>query len=233
MKYLLPVCLVALMIGAVRTPEAAAQTLALTKGVNVQMAATNNAVTFPEADDANAWVVAVTADGRLYFGVKPVTPESLLEEMKITPRNREARLYIKADARAPFQSVMQALHAGHEDLFATAVLLTEQPQPPAQSATVPPEGLEVALALPSAKAALVQLHNSGRPTPALKIDDQEISWSGIQDALTQAINRDGKLVVLEADGTLPFAEVVKIIDLSRSAGAKVAVSLMNPQKMNP
>ena len=42
----------------------------LRQGVSVQMARTTNATAYPAADNADAWIVAVTADGRLYFGVK-------------------------------------------------------------------------------------------------------------------------------------------------------------------
>ena len=84
----------------------------LRQGVTVQMAHTASAVPYPAADDDDAWIVVVTADGDLYFGVKPVTPDQLLEEMKATPRQRDTKLYIKADARAPFANVVRVLQAG-------------------------------------------------------------------------------------------------------------------------
>lgn len=226
MKYSRFVCLSTLAFATIVFSKASAQSPALQKGVSVQMAATTNAVAFPEADNGDAWVVAVTADGSLYFGVTAVTVASLTEEMKSTPRRRQARLYVKADARAPFDAVKQALHAAQKDLFATAVLLTEQQQHAADATIVPPQGLEVTLALPSSRATLVQLHNSGRPTPALKVNDQELSWSELRAALMRA-SEGGRVnqVVLEADGSLPFDEIVKVIDVSRSLGAKVVVSL--------
>src|SRR5215469_3505233 len=121
MKYMLSVCLIAFAL----TNAALAQAPVNTEGVGVQMAASNNAVPFPAADQQDAWVITITADGRLFFGVKPVSEASLAEEMKSTPRNRAARIYIKADARAPFRAVGQALHAAHEVFFESAVLLTE------------------------------------------------------------------------------------------------------------
>ena len=158
--------------------------------------------------------------------VQPVTVGSLTEEMKSTPRRREARLYVKADARAPFDAVKQALHAAQKVWFETAVLLTEQQPHASDGAVVAPQGLEVSLALPSATATLVELHNSGRPTPALRVNDRELPWSELQAALMQA-SEGGRVkqVVLEADGSLPFDEIVRVIDVSRSLTAKVAVSL--------
>jgi biopolymer transport protein ExbD len=226
MKYSLSVCLSTLAFAPIVFSTASAQSPALEKGVSVQMAATTNASAFPQADNEDAWIVAVTADGSLYFGVKPVTVASLTEEMKSTPRRREARLYVKADARAPFDAVKQALHAAQKDLFETAVLLTEQQQHAPEATIVPPQGLEVGLALPSTTATVVALHDSGRPTPALKVNDRELSWSALQTALIEA-SEGGRVkrVVLEADGSLPFDQIVKVIDVSRSLGAKVAVSL--------
>src|SRR5215472_10099283 len=81
------------------------QTPALRRGVSVQEAVTQHATTMPEADEDDAWVVAVTADGKLYFGADPVTADSLFDVMKARPRKRSAKLYIKADARAPFGKV--------------------------------------------------------------------------------------------------------------------------------
>lgn len=219
MKYSLYVCLIASAL----TIAALAQEPVMTKGVSVQMAASNNAVAFPAADRPDAWIVAVTADGRLFFGVNPVTAESLVQNMKATPRNREAKLYIKADARASFSAVKQVLHAAHENLFETAVLLTEQAQRASEGQVFPPQGLEVRLGLPSARATLIQLQNSGSPVPALEVNDQEIPWRSLQNALQESQER--KLVVVEADSNLPFADIVKVIDLSRSLGAKVALSL--------
>ena len=62
--------------------EARTQTPALQKGVSVQMASTTGAAQLADADNPDAWIVTVTANGDLYFGVDPVTPENLLEMMK-------------------------------------------------------------------------------------------------------------------------------------------------------
>jgi biopolymer transport protein ExbD len=227
MKNSIFVCLIALTLEITASPKALAQTPALREGVSVQLPATSNAVAFPAADDADAWIVAVTADGSLYFGVKPVTTEQLQEEMRITPHHRDARLYLKADARAPFAALKQALHAAHEDLFETAVLLTQQPQKDSSQAFLPPEGFEIHLALPSSSTTVVQLQDSGGATPRLKVNDQEFQWSVLQSALSRASRGQvGTTVVIEADGSLPSGLVIRVIDLSRLTAANIAVSLM-------
>src|SRR5271157_5364090 len=123
MKRVLEVCLVGLTLSAsgLAGNDAAAQTLR--KGISVEMARTTNAAPMPEADDANAWIVTVRRDGAVYFGTDAVTPEGLLDRMTRTPRNRAQKLFIKADARAPFAGVQRVLQAGRTVGFDAPVLL--------------------------------------------------------------------------------------------------------------
>lgn len=199
----------------------------LRPGVTVHMAHTTSAVAYPDADNNDAWIVAVTAEGNLYFGVNPVTPDQLLEEMKATPRQRDAKLYVKADARAPFSNVERVLEAGREVAFEAPVLLTAQSLHPASGAVVPPHGLEVLIgpALPAGTVATaVQLLNSGRQRPSLKVNGDEIAWSALEGTLTRHFQKgDEKVVLLKADEQLPFEQVVQVIDMCRATGAKVVV----------
>jgi biopolymer transport protein ExbD len=226
MKFSRFVCLIAAStIFAI--PGLTKQIPPMRQGVSVQLALTSNAVAFPDADNGDAWIIAVTAEGRLYFGVKPVTPEQLQEEIRITPRPRDARLYIKADAHAPVAAVKQALLAAHEAFFETVVFLTQQPQNVSSATFVqPPHGLEVSLALPSAKATVLQLGGGGL-SPVVKVNDQELPWSGLKSALVQAsAGENRKIVVIDAQGNLLAAQLIRAIDLSRSIGANVAISLI-------
>jgi len=121
MKHLLEVCLIAVTLAT--APSVAAQSVvtapensgpglklvrrtgpsenaaqALQKGISVELPVTSNAAPMPAADNEDAWIVTVAADGRTYFGTDPVTPAGLEGAMKSRPRNREQKLYIKADA---------------------------------------------------------------------------------------------------------------------------------------
>ena len=135
MKCLLSVCLIALLAAAimhvVERPADASQKSAqvLQRGVSVTMASASNAQPMPNADDADAWIVTVTADGRLYFGVDAVTPAALRERIIRRPHRRGQKLYIKADARACFASVQKALEAASSAEFESPVLLVNQPSP--------------------------------------------------------------------------------------------------------
>ena len=144
--------------------------------------------------------------------------------MKSRPRLREQKLYIKVDARAPFGGVERALEAARASLFETSVLLTSQPEPAIQGNIVPPRGLEVSLGAPGAESIAVQVLDSGQPSPALKVNNTNISPDALQDALKQLLrNRNEKVVVVMASGMVPFAEVVHVIELARSTGAKVVL----------
>jgi biopolymer transport protein ExbD len=228
MNRILEVCLVAFTFATILTPVSHAQSPALKKGISVQMPQTSNAVPVPEADDGEAWIVTVSADGSMYFGTDPVTAASLADEMKSRPRNRAAKLYIKADARVPFAQVEKVLEAASVDLFQNAVLLTSQREASSPGTLVPPKGLEVLIGSPApagAVATVVQLHDSGLQPPSLKINNDQISWSALQTTLKQHFQKgDEKAILVKVDGQMPFAPVAQVIDICRSTGATVALA---------
>jgi biopolymer transport protein ExbD len=195
----------------------------LQQGISVQLPPAPSSASMPEADNENAWIVTVTADGSLYFGVKPVTPAALGEEMRIHPRNREQKLYIKADARAPYASVEKAQAAAHVDLFDESVLLTNQSGSSEPGTMVSPKGLEVLLVPPAGSQPIeVQVIKSGEHTPILKVNNRQIPLANLQNMLTQIFqNHPEKVVLLKADALLPVADVVHVIDACHSSGAQV------------
>jgi len=227
MNRILEVCLVALAFATNLTPVSHAQSPALQRGISVQMPQTSNAVPVPEADDGDAWIVTVSADGSMYFGTDPVTAPSLADEMKKRPRNREQKLYVKADARSAFAPVESVLEAGRSVFFNTAVLLTSQAESAAPGTIVSPRGLEVMVgrALPAGTVTtVVQLRHSGQQRPALTINGDEISWSALESTLRRHFqNGDEKGVLLKADARLPFADVVQAVDACRASGATVVL----------
>ena len=225
MKHSLFVCLIALTLASPAIARAQAQPPALTKGVSVRMAKTANAAPMPEADEEDAWVVAITADGRPFFGAKPFTSESLLEEMKKTPRRRDQNLYIKADARTNFGNVANVLKAAKVDLFEMPVLLTNQNETPSIGKMVAPRGLQVLLTSTASDSVLVQMHNSGQQRPAVMVNGQEVALPDLQTALNQALQgKSERVVQLQADDNLPFAQVAQVIDACISVKSKVFIS---------
>ena len=114
------VMLVLLIIFMVITPM-------LQKGVSVDLAKTNNPVQMPDADKEDALLVAITRDGKVFFGTDKISPDELTGMVKDRLTNRvDKRVFIKADARAKYGTVVEVVDdvrgAGVDQLG----LLTEQ-----------------------------------------------------------------------------------------------------------
>ncbi len=131
-------------------PRSAAQTMQ--KGISVKLAPTSSAVPVPDADHQDALIITVTDTGKLYFGVDSVMPDALAEKLKAGPSQHTQTLYIKADARAPYASVVKVLDAAHTAGVAGVTLLTTQPKTTQAGTVVPPEGIEMELARHSTPA---------------------------------------------------------------------------------
>ncbi len=199
----------------------------LQKGVSVQLALTTNARPAPDADQGNAWIVSISADGRLWFGIAPVTPDALANKMIQTPRNRDQNLYIKADARASYSDLVQVLRAAHVVGFESPVLLTSQPTSAQPNGLMLPMGFEVWIengALTGPKPVDVEIAmNQG--SSAIRVNAQQVSWENLADAIKQRSNQPDTIVRLRADGEVPFAQVARAIDAARAAGAKVVLAI--------
>ena len=132
------VMLVLLIIFMVITPM-------LQKGQSVDLAKVNNPEQMPDADKEDALIVAVMHTGKIFFGNDEITPDLLTSKIKDRIANRvDKRVYLKADARAKFGSVVDVVDnvraAGVDQLG----LLTDQKKttaaPPPAGTTAPPGG---------------------------------------------------------------------------------------------
>ncbi len=142
------------LLAVVTTISAAAQSgaQAMQKGISVELARTSSAVPVPDADNQAALIITVTDSGGLYLGIDPVAPEALAEKLTARQPQHTQTLYIKADARAPYASVVKVLDAAHAAGIAGVTLLTTQPKTTQAGKVVYPEGIEMELArrLPAA-----------------------------------------------------------------------------------
>jgi biopolymer transport protein ExbD len=195
-----------LSLCALLVTVAGAQTPVLRKGVSVQMAVTTNAVTIPDADLADSLVVAVSFHGAIFLGATPVTPVQLSEKAKADLQGRPGKkVYLKVDARTPYPVVAEVLGALRTAGVDAPILLTSQ-HASADASYVPPAGLEVLLTPPSATSQSTNLRvGNGQPSDA---------------ELKQRAQRN-RLLVLQPDEAAPFGDVVHVIDVCRTAGAKV------------
>src|SRR5579871_3637424 len=115
------VMLVLLIIFMVVTPM-------LQKGISVDLAKVNNPEQMQDADKEDALLVSITRDGKVYFGTDQIQDiDSLTTKVKDRLANKQdKRVYVKADMRARFGSVVKVVDsvraAGVDDLG----LLTDQ-----------------------------------------------------------------------------------------------------------
>ena len=127
------VMLVVLIIFMVITPM-------LQKGVTVDLAQANNPKPMPDAEKEDALIVAVMKDGSIFFDTQRVLPEELTQKVKdrldrMSNKN-EKEVYVKADARARYKSVVDVVDNVRAAGVDTLGLLTDQkkttnpPQPP-------------------------------------------------------------------------------------------------------
>ncbi len=134
MKLLIQVCVVGSLLicvaGAQQSPKPA-----LRKGVSVQMPVANHAVEMRAADEPNATVVAITAEGKIFAGIEPTEPGALGNLSAET-------VYVKADSRVPFQTVLTALDALHGK---SVVLLAAPPGNVGRAKIVSPYGIKVSV----------------------------------------------------------------------------------------
>ena len=95
------------LIGSILVAGAGAlysQKPVMKQGIAVEMPVAGHAVEMRAADEQNAVVVAITADGRVFVGIQPT-------EIAALNRLSNGTIYVKADVRAPYQQVLAALDA--------------------------------------------------------------------------------------------------------------------------
>jgi biopolymer transport protein ExbD len=146
MKRLLEACLVAVTLASLASP-AVAQAVAdvpMQRGVAVDLPVTRSAVAIPDADKEDALVVAITRKGDVFLGTDQTSVAALPQKIKSAVSNRSAKvLYIKADARAPYSTVVSILDSLNPLGLRKFVLLTAQLSSEKAGTLVPPKGLEM------------------------------------------------------------------------------------------
>ena len=143
----LQACLVLLMMAAIAGAVFAqsAVSVPLQRGVSVQLVVTSNAVAVPNADQPDALVVALTADGSVYLRANPVPTPDLADRVRsILSTRKDKTLYIKADARVPYARLVEVIDAVQKSGVEGLTFLTAQ-QDAADQGTGPvsPKGLEM------------------------------------------------------------------------------------------
>jgi len=117
------VMLVLLIIFMVITPM-------LQKGVNVELAKTNNPIAMEDADKEDAVLIAIERDGKVYFDTEQISADALTAKVQDKIANKaDKKVFIKADARARYKLVVDVVDNVRGAGVDQVGLLTEQTKP--------------------------------------------------------------------------------------------------------
>ncbi|HTS09750.1 MAG TPA: biopolymer transporter ExbD [Candidatus Eisenbacteria bacterium] len=219
MNYSLFVCLLASTLTAASAAQA--QMPPMQKGIRVRLANTESALPIAAADEPNATIVTITADETIYFGINPVTPDSLSTEL--ARRGTVQKLFIKGDGSAPYGTIESALNAARHAGFHDCVFLTAQVEEMVGERVLP-KGIDLPLnATAGRKTPQLEILKSSEDT--VTINGRTVPWTSVQNALTTILGSQiDRKVLVKAPATVPFEQVVHAIDLANSIGAEVILA---------
>jgi biopolymer transport protein ExbD/biopolymer transport protein TolR len=121
------VMLVLLIIFMVITPM-------LQNKVSVEMAKVDNPTAMPDADKEDAIVVAITRDGAVFLGQNRVDTSELGPQVRDKLADKPGKtIFIRADARAQFRAVEDAIDAVRSAGVDDVGLLTQKREGPGAS----------------------------------------------------------------------------------------------------
>ena len=87
------------------------------------------------------------------------------------------------------------------------------PQPPPPNQKTPPPSAD--------RTVVVQLLKGASGKPALKINQDDVTWGNLQGRLEEIYKtRAEKVMFVKADNDLEFAQVAQVIDIAHAAGVE-------------
>jgi biopolymer transport protein ExbD/biopolymer transport protein TolR len=130
------VMLVLLIIFMVITPM-------LQNKVNVDLANSSTATPMDDANKEDSVVVAITRDSRVYLGQNQTSLANLGQQVSDELTNKTSKIvYFRADARAHYGTVMDAIDAVRTAGVEEVGMLTQQQQTPGSAPAKPAAGGE-------------------------------------------------------------------------------------------
>jgi biopolymer transport protein ExbD len=218
-------------------PSGAAQTPQLRAGVSVQMPATVNAAAVPDADAPDSLVVAVSRGGAAYLEITPVDAAALEAKLTSALAGRAVKaVYVKGDARTLSAQMAGVLEAVAGAGASPVILLTDQREASdAGKVPIPPKGLEVQIDGPISSGPRpvfirIEAPNAGQGVFALSIDNNRTSLAALPAAIAERLpNPERATIAIEANGSLPFGDLVRVIDACRPSGATIGIGDLRRQ----
>jgi biopolymer transport protein ExbD len=87
------------------------------------------------------------------------------------------------------------------------------PQPPPPNQKTPPPAAD--------RTIVVQVLKGGGGKPALKINQDDVTWQNLQGRLEEIYKtRAEKVMFVKGDSDLEFSEVAQVIDIAHAAGVE-------------
>ena len=205
--------------------------------VAVDLAKAENAVAMPEAGYEDAIVVAVTRVGSVFLGQNRIDPAQLGSYLRDNRTDRTGEtMYVRADARAQYRDVENAIKAMRSAGAEEVGLLTKRREDAAQPETslwignplLRSVGLEVSFPSPSKTPArgssspdrTIVVHVIYRPNaaPAYKINSADVAHADLQSRLNEIFaNRAERVLFIKGDDDLNFSDIADVIDIGKAS----------------
>jgi biopolymer transport protein TolR len=214
--------------------------------VSVFLAKAEHPVAMPDAGRDDSIVVAVLRDGAVFLGQDKVDPAQLGSRIRDNRTDRTGEtMYLRADARAQYRDVENAIEAMRSAGAEEVGLLTkrkEDAQPENYlwigNPLLKSVGLEVSFPSPPKTLArgssppdrTIVVHVIYRPNaaPAYKINAAGVAHADLQSRLNEIFaNRAERVMFIKGDDNLNFSDIAEVIDIGRASNVD-HIGLMTP-----
>jgi biopolymer transport protein ExbD len=174
-------------------------------------------------------VISIPADDEFYFGKVRVAQADLAEKIKLALKDKPADeriVFIKAGVAVKYGTVVSAVDAIRAAGFDRIGLVADKKkQPDAKPGREPtpgrpvtPSSVSSAATVPAAAPIiLIDVRSKTR----LRLDSKPIILSQLSSRLEKLLTpREFKAVFVKAPKNMSYGDVVKVIDIAKSAGAQ-------------
>jgi biopolymer transport protein ExbD len=204
--------------------------------VAVFLAKAENAVAMPDAGQENAIVVAFVRDGAVFLGLDKVDPAQLGSRIRDKLANKtDKTIYLRADARAPYRDVEDAIDAMRIAGAEEVGLLTQRKDDTQLGDRVwtgnpllKSVGLEAFIPSPpetrtrgwrnEERTVVVQVISRPNAAPAYKLNAADVAHDGLQSKLIAIFaNRAERVMFVEGDDNLRFSDIADVIDIGQAS----------------
>lgn len=172
--------------------------------------------------DPNSTVISIPADGEVYFNKVRISladvPERVRQALKDKPPDEQVA-YIKAGISVSYGFVISVIDAIREAGIDQIGLVAEKRKTSQVKTDIPTNNSGKSAPISSADSTpiLIQVRNKTR----LKLNSKPLLLSQLDQRLSRILaGRSNKTVFIKAPTKMAYGDVVKIIDIAKSAGAK-------------